>query len=138
MLLMLEDDAERITRFRAILAEIAPTLPLRIWRDAHVMIAEMDTLLPFTTLISLDHDLEPEMSTSTDPGTGWDLAQVLAERPPICPIILHTSNSDRATWMTGAFDMGGWKVYRVPPLGDDWIEFDWRRLVRRILRRRRP
>lgn len=39
MLLMLEDNTERIARFHATLRLIAPELPLRVWRDAHTMVA---------------------------------------------------------------------------------------------------
>jgi hypothetical protein len=52
-------------------------------------------------------------------------------------VIIHTSNGERGTWMEGEFDLGGWKYHRIAPLGDDWIEQDWRRLVRRLLKRRR-
>jgi hypothetical protein len=40
MLLMLEDNAERLERFAAVLQAIDPVLPLRVWRDAHAMIRE--------------------------------------------------------------------------------------------------
>jgi hypothetical protein len=33
-------------------------------------------------------------------------------------------------------ELGGWEFHRVPPLGDDWIENDWRRVVRDLLNRR--
>jgi len=36
-----------------------------------------------------------------DPGTGWDLAKVLAALTPCCPVIIHTSSGERATWMRG-------------------------------------
>ena len=45
MLLMLEDNADRIASFTATLAEIDPTLPLRIWRNAWLMIREVESLL---------------------------------------------------------------------------------------------
>src|SRR5215207_4902570 len=131
MLLMLEDNAERVARFTAVVQRIAPDLELHIWRDAWTMIREMDALLPQAMLISLDHDLEPEDAHAPDPGTGWDVTKVLAERKPCCPVIIHTSNGERGTWMMGEFELGGWRHHRVGPLGDDWIERDWRRLVRR-------
>ena len=135
MILMLEDDAERIERFTAVLARIAPGVELRIWRDAWKMIREAPPLLSAARLISLDHDLDPEGEGADDPGTGWDLTKVLAARRPCCPVIVHTSNGERATWMAGEFELGGWEYHRLPPLGDDWIERDWRRLVRRLLKR---
>ena len=136
MLLMLEDNAERVQRFTATLQRVDPALELRLWRNAWTMIREVSALLPTARLISLDHDLEPEEGDSNDPGTGWDVTKVLAELPPVCPVIIHTSNGERATWMMGEFELGGWEFHRLPPLGDDWIERDWRRLVRRLLKRR--
>ena len=41
MLLMLEDDAERLERFAAVLRSLDVALPLRVWRDAHAMIREI-------------------------------------------------------------------------------------------------
>ncbi|HWG45549.1 MAG TPA: cyclic-phosphate processing receiver domain-containing protein [Gemmataceae bacterium] len=136
MLLMLEDNADRLRRFTATLRQIAPDLPLRVWRNAWTMIEEMGLYLPAARLISLDHDLDPEEGRTDDPGTGWDLTKVLAALPPVCPVIIHTSNGERGTWMCGEFELGGWRYYRVPPLGEDWIEMDWRRRVRRLLKRR--
>jgi hypothetical protein len=136
MILMLEDNAERVERFVAVLARVAPGAELRLWRDAWKMIREAPPLLPAARLISLDHDLDPEDEHADDPGTGWDVTKVLAELTPCCPVIIHTSNGERATWMMGEFDLGGWAYHRVAPLGDDWIENDWRRLVRRLLKRR--
>ena len=66
----------------------------------------------------------------------WDGREVLAALPPCCPVIIHTSNGERGTWMMGEFHLGGWEYHRVAALGDDWIEEHWRRVVRRILRRR--
>ena len=134
MLLMLEDNAERLQRFIATLRQVDPGLSLRVWRNAHRMIEELGTHLPTARLISLDHDLDPEQDSQDDPGTGWELAKALAALPPVCPVIIHTSNGERATWMCGEFELGGWRCYRVPPLGDDWIERDWRRMVRRLLK----
>jgi hypothetical protein len=136
VLLMLEDNADRIQRFTATLRAVDPSLPLHIWRDAAKMIREAPPLLSDARLISLDHDLDPEEGSTTDPGTGWDVAKHFAALPPVCPVVIHTSNGERANWMMGEFELGGWKHYRLPPLGDDWIERDWRRLIRRLLKRR--
>jgi hypothetical protein len=133
MLFMLEDDADRVERFKTVLQSFNPELPLQIWRDAHAMIREAGPLLPAAALISLDHDLECELG-SPDPGDGYIVAQWLTSQPVVRPVIVHTSNGPRAEWMAGAFDLAGWRHWRVPPLGDDWIEVDWRRMVQRLLR----
>src|SRR5262245_446384 len=70
MLLILEDNAERIARFHAVLAGLAPGLPARLWRNAYRMLEDLPTVLPAATLISLDHDLDPEDGEADDPGTG--------------------------------------------------------------------
>lgn len=134
MLLMLEDDRERIERFTATLGAIAPSVPLVVWRSARTMIREIEPFLPASRLISLDHDLEPNEGED-EPGDGIDVARYLAARPPICPVIVHSSNGSRSDWMIGEFELGGWKCKRVAPIGDDWIEAYWGAVVRKILRR---
>ena len=59
MLLMLEDDAERVERFTTVLRVLAPGMPLHVWRDAHLLMREAGPLLSSAALISLDHDLCP-------------------------------------------------------------------------------
>ena len=132
MLLMLEDDAERLARFAATLRSINPALQFQSWRDAHVMIREIGPLLKSAKLISLDHDLETEPG-GADPGDGLSVAKFLVSQPVVRPVIVHSSNSERSRWMAGEFDLAGWRHWRVPPLGDDWIESDWRAVVEELL-----
>ena len=134
MLLILEDDAERLARFAAVVRAIDPALPWRVWRDAHAMMREAGPLLRTAALISLDHDLEPEPG-APDPGDGYLVTQWLVSQPAVRSVIIHSSNRERSDWMAGAFELAGWRHWRVAPLGDDWIESDWRRLVRRLLKR---
>jgi hypothetical protein len=132
VLLLLEDNAERLERFAAVLQAIDPALPIRAWRDAHVMIREAGPLLPYSVLLSLDHDLEPEWG-EPDPGDGYLVAKWLVSQPIIRPVIVHSSNSERSAWMAGEFELAGWRHWRVAPLGDDWVESDWRQVVERLL-----
>ena len=132
MLLMLEDNAERLERFTATLRLIDLELQLLTWPDAHAMIREIGPYLPSAKLISLDHDLETEPG-APDPGDGLDVAKYLVSQPIIRPVIVHSSNGERSRWMAGEFDLAGWDHWRVPPLGDDWIEADWRSVVVEIL-----
>ncbi len=134
MLLMLEDDSERIERFTAVLTVIAPSLPLVIWRSARKMLREVEPFLPSARLISLDHDLEPQEGDEEDPGDGIDVARFLAVRTPLCPVIVHSSNGTRSDWMMGEFELGGWEANRVAPIGEDWIEAYWRVVVRKLLK----
>ena len=79
------------------------------------MIREVEPLLPSARLISLDHDLEPAEGETEDPGDGIDVARFLAARPPVCPVIVHSSNGTRSDWMIGEFELGGWTYKRVAP-----------------------
>lgn len=132
MILMLEDEEERLARFSAVLHTLSPVPPLRSWRSAHAMIREAAPLLPSATLISLDHDLLPE-SDGCDPGDGYMVTKWLTSQCVIQPVIVHSSNSSRARWMAGEFDLAGWQHWRVAPLSEDWIETDWFQLVCRLL-----
>ncbi len=85
MLLMLEDDHERMERFQAALQSLDSGMPLIVWRSARKMIAEVEPFLSSARLISLDHDLEPIEGETDDPGDGIDVARFLAERPPVLP-----------------------------------------------------
>jgi hypothetical protein len=137
MLLMLEDNAERVQRFTEVLQAIDPGLPLMVWRDAKAMIREVGSYLSSARVISLDHDLEP-LDDGRDPGDGLEVVKFLVAQPVVCPVIIHTSNGQRATWMEGEFELAGWRYWRVAPLGDDWVEVDWRRRVKRLLKRPGP
>lgn len=133
---MLEDNAERIERFATTLTDTAPNLEWKVWRDAHVMMREAEPWLSSAKIISLDHDLEEEPGES-DLGTGYDVVKWLTTHPAVCPVIIHSSNGERSSWMAGELDLGGWCHYRVVPFGDDWIERDWKQMVRRLLRIKR-
>ena len=135
MICILEDDDERVRRFLAAAGVIAPGLEVRIWRSAVAMIADLPACLPSATLISLDHDLNRLPADADDPGCGVDVAKSLEALPPCCPVIIHTSNVERGTWMEGALSLGGWRYERVAPFGDQWIENDWSPLARQLLRR---
>lgn len=131
IVLMLEDDVERLDRFEAVAAKLG--VELVSWTDANVMLAEMGPLLPTASLISLDHDLMP--IRDIDPGDGLDVAKHLATLKPLCPVIIHTSNRVRGDAMEGELELAEWTYYRVGPLGDDWIEVDWYRVAKRALRK---
>jgi rhodanese-related sulfurtransferase len=129
---MLEDDNDRLARFWA----VGDRLGVEIidWPDANAMLAELTEHLASAALISLDHDLVP--LRDIDPGDGLDVAKHLATLPPACPVVVHTSNGRRGDAMAGELELAGWRYFRVLPVGDDWIEHDWYRVVRRALRKR--
>src|SRR5260370_18733544 len=95
-ILILEDNEDRIRAFEAAVAQLGANLGVKFWCDARGFVAECDQFLPDAALISLDHDLNPAGPNERDPGTGLDVAQFLGRLPSICPVILHSSNTDRA------------------------------------------
>ncbi len=118
--------------FRAAVARVSPGLTIRTWSVAHAMIREVEEYLPSARLISLDHDLYVPRGT-LDPGDGLDVAKHLTSQSIIRPVIVHSSNSDRARMMMGEFELAHWPCTRVLPLGDTWIEDDWQPTLCRIL-----
>ena len=127
--IILEDEQPRMDRFIPTIEAIDANLKIVRWLDAHVMVREVDAVLSDACLISLDHDLY----VGDDPGDGMDVANYLATLSPCCPVIVHSSNTDRGRAMIGELEYAGWQCYRVLPFGDDWIEAEWRNLVKSII-----
>ena len=132
-ILILEDDFTRIERFKVVLNSIGTGFGLKVWRNAKKMISELDRYIQMSVLISLDHDLNPVKPGGSDPGDGLDVARFLASRTPVCPVIIHSSNISRSEMMMGELELAGWKVKRVGPIGDDWIEIDWASLAKQLI-----
>jgi hypothetical protein len=82
-----------------------------------------------TVLICLDHDLGANRlrdGESFDPGTGRDVADYLATRKPVCPVVIHTTNSLAAPGMTRTLEEAGWSWSRVVPYNDlEWVRGEW-------------
>jgi ADP-ribosylglycohydrolase len=132
-ILILEDNDERIAAFQKAVAALADGFELKVWRDAPSMIAESEPFFPTTVLISLDHDLNPMPGATVDPGTGVDVARFLGDFMPVCPVLIHSSNTDRVYSMHNELRFAGWLVDRVGPIGTDWIETSWLRTAKRLL-----
>src|SRR5687767_11723357 len=95
-ILILEDNDERIAAFQKTVAALGDGFELKVWRDAPSMIAECEAFFPTTALISLDHDLNPMPGATIDPGNGLDVARFLGDFMPVSPVLIHSSNTDRA------------------------------------------
>jgi len=130
---ILEDSEQRIRHFRAAVASLGPEFRLRLWFDAPSMIEECLTELPECCLISLDHDLSPMPGATRDPGTGMDVAEFLARQPPVCPVIIHTSHTERRWSMHNELRFGKWNSEIVPPTGEHWIRDSWLPRVRALV-----
>ena len=127
--IILEDDTERRRRFSACAEAFGATIAF--WHDAHAMIREAPMALEACALISLDCDLIPP-DGSEKWGDGILVADHLATLAPVAPVIVHSTNRDGSRRMIETLRAGGWPVVRVAPIGDDWIERDWRIEVGRI------
>jgi hypothetical protein len=137
VILILEDNEQRVRQFRDAAATIAPGVPVRMWHDAKDMMRDLVNCLEHARVISLDHDLVERPGASADPGTGYDVVKFLCELIPVCPLIVHTSNAERGTWMVGELSRSRWAYDRVYPLGDTWIYEAWAPAVSRMLKTRR-
>jgi hypothetical protein len=125
LLLMLEDDLDRIQRFRAIVAHNHPHAILEIARTAPDFKSKYWALSETPDLVCLDHDLFTDSPGDADPGDGRDVSDFLATRLAKCPALIHSSNSAAADSMLYSLRDAGWTVERIAPIGDDWIESYW-------------
>jgi len=132
-LLLLEDNEDRIAAFNTAVCELGKDWRMQVWRDAPTMMSECEDYFDDVHLISLDHDLNPRCGATRDPGTGLEVAKLLASHLPICPVIVHSTNADRAWSMHNELRFAGWAVDRVGPLGDDWVRKLWLPKAREML-----
>ncbi|HEX4054350.1 MAG TPA: cyclic-phosphate processing receiver domain-containing protein [Tepidisphaeraceae bacterium] len=120
------------------MVELLPAIKLVFFDSAPAMISWLGQHLADVALISLDHDLplRDVAGTSTDYGTGRQVADFLASVPPTCPVIVHSSNDRCATGMFFALKDAKWPCSRVYPCDDlAWIKSSWADQVRRNLSR---
>ena len=134
--LILEDNRDRRVAMMGRLADRFPFLRV-VFFDASAPMIEFMSTDPINdiALISLDHDLDliPGLhNTWIDPGTGLDVAKWMSDKsPPICPVVVHTTNFPAGDQMLRALEEAGWKVRRVVPHDDlHWIDSDWFPVVR--------
>ena len=131
-ILILEDDDDRVRGFQEAVASLGRDFRVRIWRDAPTMIVESSACFAGACLISLDHDLQA-LAGEADPGTGLEVVEFLSLHPPMCPVILHTTNFDGRLSMHNKLRAGGWTVATVPPREADWIQTSWLPTARRLI-----
>ena len=133
VILLLEDNDERIAAFRAVVSQMEPGIELHQWSDAHAYIAESGQFHGRAVLISLDHDLVRMAGALRDPGDGLEVATWLAQQRPVCPVIVHSTNHERVESMLNELRFGGWTHERVAPHGDYWIEHRWRKRAEALI-----
>ena len=132
-ILILEDNETRLLGFLRALSDTGSPLKVKVWNDAHTMMAEVDQYINDACVISLDHDLYPTDVDHDDPGDGLDVARYLATFDPACPVIIHSSNADRSRVMQGELELAGWTCTMVGPFGEGWVEKDWLPVVLRAV-----
>lgn len=136
-IVILEDNADRQAAMRACLADRFSTFETKIFDSSAEMIQYLREHLSETLAIALDHDLElrPDGKGGViDLGTGREVADYLATREPVCPVIIHTSNTVAEVGMRMALQDAGWRTKRVVPFDDvHWIATDWFRAMRRAI-----
>lgn len=134
-ILILEDDARRRAAMVDMLADRFPQYDVEFFVAAcemldHLNGADWERVIA----IGLDHDLELLAASEgepIDPGTGRDVADFLAEREAVCPVVIHTTNAPAAVGMQSVLEDAGWDVHRVVPYGDlEWISEVWARTFR--------
>lgn len=136
-ILILEDNAERAAAMASCLAERFPQFEIEALGDAGSMTQALHVAWDRLTCIALDHDLEMiagKHGNLIDPGTGREVVEFLITRPPVCPVVIHTTNTAAATEMERCLLEHGWNVARVTPFDDlAWIRSDWFPAVRRAI-----
>jgi len=131
--LILDDKPERQAEFERMGTRLGDDFEVLIWDDANRMRTECERFLSRAALISLEQDLDAKPGASYDPGSGLDVAKFLAEKKPVCPVIVHTSNTDRSFSILNELRFADWRVDRVGPIGERWIEKYWTSKAREML-----
>ncbi|HEX4145407.1 MAG TPA: cyclic-phosphate processing receiver domain-containing protein [Pirellulales bacterium] len=135
---LLDDEPDRIDAMRPLLAERCPGFEVVVFENSPDMLDWLGQHLGHVQLLLLDHDLGPNQfrnGASFDPGTGRDVADFLATRPPQCHVILHTTNFLAAPGMRRVLEDAGWTVSHVVPYGDlDWVPEAWNEEVERVMK----
>jgi len=109
-ILILEDNEERIGAFQKAVAALGPDFELKIWREAPTMCAECEQYLSRAALISLTYGSYPKPFDN-----GLCAAKFLAEARPVCPVLVHSSETDRASLIENELKSANWIVERVHP-----------------------
>lgn len=132
LIAILEDNADRVAAMTEWLVERLGMYETFVTADPDVMIAILHEREADLLFVSLDHDL----FEGPDPdATGMPVAEYLATRPPVCPVVVHSSNTLAAESMVRILKRADWTAQRVIPFEDTaWVGDDWFPTLRRLLR----
>jgi len=132
-ILILEDNPARVALLQHAISQLGPEFAVKAWNNVLSMRAECEAYFPDTALITLDHDLNPEQGATSDPGTGIEAAQFLGDFLPVCPVIVHSQNTERVWSMFNELRFAGWIVQPAGGMGIDWSEAAWLRCARDLI-----
>ncbi len=135
MVAILEDDRDREVEMLRVLPEHQIYLDRPFFRTAHTIIEWLEAgAFESLAALCLDHDLVPV--DGTDPGDGLDVARWLAEQPIRVPVLIHSSNSERAQRMEWVLQDAGFNAYWTPPsAGVEWIDRTWIQALLKLIGR---
>lgn len=135
---ILDDEPDRLDVMCPWLDRHFPDRPHVTFSNAPDIVEWLSVKLESCGLICLDHDLGPDIvrdGQRFDPGTGRDVADFLATRHPICPVVIHTTNLEARPGMVRVLQEAGWQTSFVTPYDDRlWIREVWAMEMRRLLR----
>src|SRR5262245_49447086 len=118
-ILILEDNADRRAEMQCCLRDRFHQFETVFFADANEMTAYLESNLKDAMVISLDHDLElidaRQNGEMHDCGTGRIVANYLAKKSPVCPVLIATTNSACGDGMEFALRDANWETYRVYP-----------------------
>jgi hypothetical protein len=133
---ILEDCPQRVAEMRSCLLELLAGFEVLFFDNAGEMMTWLEAHLGEVVLISLDHDLplrRERDGRTVDAETGRAVADYLAAPPPVCPVIVHSSNDHFAPGMLHALADAQWPCRRVYPLDEHrWVRTAWAAEVRRL------
>ena len=134
---ILDDEPDRLEAMVPILNKCYPALNVVTFDNAPDINAWFENNLQSCVLICLDHDLGPTRKREGedfDPGIGRDVADYLASRDPVCPIIIHTTNTIARPGMIFVLEDADWIVSYVSPYSDVlWVKEVWAEEVGNVL-----
>ena len=136
-IVILEDNKDRQDVMAKCLADRFYQYERRFFQTSSEAIRFLDQHLPETIVIALDHDLdlqEGQHGLCVDGGTGREVADFLATKSPVCPVVIHSTNSAAVQGMESVLHEARWETKRVIPWGDvEWIPSQWFRAIRQAI-----
>ena len=136
-IVILDDEPDRLRAMVPVLSRKHPELKVVTFDNAPDVNAWFASNLESCVLICLDHDLGPTRKRDGevfDPGIGRDVADFLATREPVCPIVIHTTNTFARPGMILVLEESGWSVSFVSPYSDTlWIREVWAEEIEHVI-----